>query len=320
MKTIVVREFGAPEVLKLEEKSDLEPSENQILIRIKAVGVNPVETYIRLGQYPKVPDLPFTPGKDAAGIVEKIGENITGFKVGDRVLTTNSLTGTYAEFCLCGEHQLIKLPDNISFEQGAGVFTPYATAFRALFQKAKAKSGETILIHGASGGVGMAAIQWAKNAGLKVIGTASSEEGKKLVKEQGADYVFDHSDENYLNEIKEATNGKGVDIILEMLANVNLVKDFDVLAQFGRIPIIGNRGTLDFNPRLAMSKDASLYGMSLFNAPPDEMREIHEAIYDGLAKGFLNPIVGKIFDLKNAPEAHREVIEGKAFGKIILIT
>ncbi|MGI8469900.1 MAG: NADPH:quinone reductase [Pyrinomonadaceae bacterium] len=318
MKAIIVREFGAPEVLKLEETPNLEPNENQILVRVKAAGVNPVDTYVRSGQYASKPNLPYTPGKDAAGIVEKTGANITKFKTGDRVLTADSISGTYAEFCLCEEKHLINLPDNISFEQGAGVFVPYATSYRALFQKAKGKSGETVLIHGASGGVGIAAIQWAKNAGLEIIGTTSSDEGKKLVKEQGADFVFDHQGENYLDEIKAATGGKGVEIILEMLANKNLVKDFEVLAMFGRISIIGNRGSLDFNPRLAMGKDASIFGMSLFNAPAGEMNKIHAAIFDGLSKGFLNPIVGKEFELKDAAQAHHAVIEEKAFGKIVL--
>lgn len=318
MKAIIVRNFGEPEVLKFEETATPEPNENQISVRVKAAGVNPVDTYIRAGNYAQKPDLPYTPGKDAAGIVEKIGANVTKFAVGDRVLTADSVSGTYAEFCLCEEKHLIKLPENVSFEQGAGVFVPFATAFRALFQKAKIKKGETILIHGASGGVGTAAVQWAKKAGATVIGTASSEEGKRLVEEQGADFVFDHSQENYLNEIVEATNGKGVDAIIEMLANVNLVKDFDVLAKFGRIVVVGNRGSLDFNPRLTMGKDASIYGMSLFNAPPLEMKEIHEAIYDGLKKGDLHPIVGKKYALADAVKAHREVIESKAFGKIVL--
>ena len=318
MKAITVRQFGAPEVLKLEEVADLEPSANQILVRVKASGINPVDTYIRAGLHAQKPNLPFTPGKDAAGIVEKVGSSIKKFKVGDRVLTADSITGTYAEFSLCEENHLIKLPENVSFEQGAGVFVPFATAYRALFQKAKARKGETILVHGASGGVGIAAVQWAKNAGLKVIGTASSVEGKKLVKEQGANFVFDHSNENYLSEIKEATNGRGVEVILEMLANVNLVKDFEVLAMFGRISVIGNRGSLDFNPRLVMGKDASIFGMSLFNAPKAEMKEIYKAIFDGLAKGFLNPIVGRTFALSKAAAAHHAVIEDKAFGKIVL--
>ena len=254
MKAIIVKEFGAPEVLKFEETADLEPDENQVLVKVEAAGVNPVDTYIRSGTHAQKPFLPYTPGKDAAGTIEKIGANISEFKTGDRVLTTGSITGTYAEFCLCEENQLIKLPENISFEQGAGVFVPYATSYRALFQKASGKSGETVLVHGASGGVGIAAIQWAKNAGLKVIGTASSEEGKNLVREQGADFVFDHSKENYFDEIKDATDGKGVDVILEMLANENLAKDFEILKMFGRITVIGNRGSLDFNPRLAMGK------------------------------------------------------------------
>ena len=320
MKAIIIREFGAADVMKLEDVPNLRPSDNQILVKIKAAGVNPVDTYIRAGTYAQKPDLPYTPGKDGAGIVEAIGQSVTKFKIGDRVLTADSVSGTYAEFCLCEEKHLIKLPVDISFEQGAGVFVPFATSYRALFQKAKAQKGETVLVHGASGGVGIAAVQWAKNAGLKVIGTASSDEGKKLVKEQGAEFVLNHADEDYLEEIKQITGGEGVNVILEMLANVNLVKDFDVLAMFGRISIIGNRGSLDFNPRLVMGKDAGIFGMALFNAPDEEMKEIHAAIFDGLSKGFLNPIVGKTFALKEAAQAHRAVIEEKAFGKIILQT
>ena len=318
MKAITVRQFGEPEVMEFAEVDDLHPEDNQVLVKIESAGVNPVDTYIRQGTHAQKPDLPYTPGKDGAGIIERVGGNVDEAKVGERVYTANPVSGTYAEYCLCKEDQVHKLPKDVTFEQGAGVFTPYATSYRALIQKAKAKSGETVLIHGASGGVGTAAIQWAKNANLKIIGTASSKDGKNLVKEQGADFVFDHSSENYLEEIKEATNGKGVDIILEMLANKNLVKDFDVLAKFGRITIIGSRGSLEFDPRLAMGKDAAINGMSLFNASQEDMCEINEAIYEGLSQGFLNPIVGKTFRLSEAAKAHRAVIEEKAFGKIVL--
>jgi NADPH2:quinone reductase len=320
MKAIVAREFGAADVMKLEDVEPPEPQETQVLVRIKAAGVNPVDTYILSGAYAQKPALPYTPGKDGAGIVEKTGANVSKFKPGDRVLTADAGSGTYAEFAVFDEKQLIRLPENVSFKEGAGVFVPYATAYRALFQKARGKAGETVLVHGASGGVGIAGIQWAKNAGLTVIGTASSEEGRKLVTEQGANYVVDHSQENYLSEILEITNGKGVEIILEMLANVNLQKDFEVLAKFGRVSIIGNRGSLEFNPRAIMSKDASVFGLSLFNAPDAEMDEIHAAIFDGLEAGFLKPIVGKTFPLEQAIEAHRAVIEEKAFGKIVLTT
>ena len=340
MKAILVREFGEPDVMKLEDVSLPQPTSTQVLVKVKAIGVNPVETYIRSGNYPSKPNLPYTPGKDASGVVEAIGEGVTKFKTGDRVYTADSITGTYAEFTLCEEKDLGRLPDNISFEQGAGIWTPYATAYRALFQKAKAAKGETVLIHGASGGVGIAAIQWAKNAGLTVIGTASSEEGKKLIAEQGADHVRDHLSEppavadgltragdspKIIRDNKHqppATTGGSdlaVDVIIEMLANVNLQIDFEALAMFGRIVIVGNRGSLDFNPRVIMGKDATVYGMALFNSLQSDRDQIHVAIFDGLSKGYLTPIIRKTMPLADAPQAHHEIIENKSLGKVILI-
>lgn len=319
MKAIRVREFGAPEVLRSEEIEDLEPQAGQVLVRVKAVGINPVDTYIRAGTYTRKPDLPYTPGSDAAGVVADVGANVQKVKVGSRVYVAGTATGAYAEYCLAEENQVFPLPENVSFEQGSGVFVPYATAYRALFQRAAAQAGETVLIHGASGGVGVAAIQLARHAGLKIIGTAGSEAGRDLVMNEGADYVFDHKTENYLSQIAEITENKGVNIILEMLANVNLAKDFDVLAMYGRIAIIGNRGSLDFNPRLAMSKDAAILGMSLFNTPPAQMEEIHRAIGQGLAEGYLKPVVAETLPLAEAAAAHRRVLENNHLGKIVLI-
>jgi NADPH:quinone reductase len=319
MKAIVVHEYGDPEVMKLEEVPTPLPARGQALVKVEAVGVNPVDTYLRSGTYANAPTPPYTPGKDAAGIVERIGDGVTKFKKGDRVYTAGSISGTYAEYSLCEEGHLGRLPDNVGFEEGAGIWTPYATSYRALFQKASAKTGETVLIHGASGGVGVAAIQWAKHAGLRVIGSASSKEGTDLVKEQGADHVVDHTNDNHLGEVRDITNGNGVDVIIEMLANVNLAKDFGALAMFGRITVVGNRGSLDFNPRLIMGKDATVYGMSLFNAPPEAMSEIHQSIFAGLSEGFLKPVIGDSIPLAEAPRAHRQVIESKAFGKIILV-
>jgi NADPH2:quinone reductase len=280
--------------------------------------VNPVETYIRSGVYPSAPPLPYTPGKDAAGTVEAVGHDVTKWKAGDRVYTANSITGTYAEFTLCDEADLGRLPANISFEQGSGIWTPYATAYRALFQKAGAKSGETVLIHGASGGVGVAAIQWAKNAGLTVIGTASSDNGRELALKSGADHVLDHTNETHFAQIKQLTDGRGVEVIIEMLANINLERDFEALTMFGRIVVVGNRGTLEFNPRVIMGKDATVFGMALFNAPRPDFDQIHAAIFDGLVGGYLVPAIARSFSLIDAPAAHREVIGAKAAGKIVL--
>ena len=319
MKAIVVREFGEPEVMKIEDVELPDPTGTQVLVRIRAAGVNPVDTYLRTGIHAHAPKLPYTPGKDAAGVVESVGEAVTKFKIGDRVYTADSLTGTYAEYSLCEEKQLGRLPDHVGFEQGAGIWTPYATSYRALFQKAGGRSGESVLIHGASGGVGLAAVQWARNAGLTVFGTASSKEGRELVARKGADHVLDHTDEDHYDEIRELSGGKGVDIIVEMLANVNLENDFGALAMFGRIVVVGNRGSLQFTPRLAMTKDATIYGMSLFNAPQPSRDEIHAAIFDGLTAGYLDPVVREAMPLIEAPRSHREVIESKALGKIVLV-
>jgi NADPH:quinone reductase len=319
MKSIIVREFGNPEVMRLEEVRTPRPSGTQVLVRIHAAGVNPVDTYLRTGIHAHAPKLPYTPGKDGAGVVKAIGDGVTKWKVGDRVYTANSVTGTYAEYSICEEIDLGRLPNSVSFEKGAGIWTPYATSFRALFQKAGARSGETVLVHGASGGVGVAAVQWAKNAGLTVIGTASSDDGKDLVKASGADHVLDHSDDSQYDQINEITGGRGVDVVIEMLANVNLENDFKSLAMFGRIVVVGNRGSLEFTPRNAMGKDATIYGMSLFNSSQQDRDEIHAAIYKGLSEGYLDPTVSRTFPLSEAAGAHHAVMENKALGKIILV-
>lgn len=319
MKAIVVREFGPPEVMKLEDVETPQPVATQVLVKIHAAGVNPVDTYLRTGIHAHAPNLPYTPGKDGAGTVEAVGDEVTKFKKGDRVYTANSISGTYAEFALCNEVDLGRLPDNVSFEQGAGIWTPYATAYRALFQKAEARLGDTVLVHGASGGVGIAAVQWAKNADLTVIGTASSAEGQRLVSQQGADAVFDHTNEDHLSELREFTAGKGVDVIIEMLANVNLERDFEALAMFGRIVVVGSRGSLEFTPRQLMTKDATLYGMSLFNSPRSDRDQIQAAIFNGLSDEALKPVISRAFSLADGSLAHHAVIEHRALGKMILI-
>src|SRR5262249_43143180 len=147
--------------LRLEEVQAPQPGPGQVLVRMHAIGVNPVETYIRAGTYARLPQLPYTPGNDGAGVVERIGSGGTEFKPGDRVYTAGSLSGTYAEFALCQKEQVHPLSANVSFAQGAAVGTPYATAYRGLLQRAVAKPGETVLVHGASGAVGTAAVQLA---------------------------------------------------------------------------------------------------------------------------------------------------------------
>src|SRR5436189_479778 len=320
MKAIRVHEFGGPEVLRLEEVPTPQPGAGQVLVRMHAIGVNPVETYIRAGTYALKPTLPYTPGNDGAGVVEQIGDSVTEFKAGDRVYTAGSISGTYAEFALCKTAQAHPLPANASFAQGAAMGTPYATAYRGLFQRAQAKPGETVLIHGASGGVGTAAVQLARAHGLRVLGTAGSDEGLKLAREQGAHEVFDHRAPEHFEQVMKATGGHGVDVIVEMLANVNLGNDLTILAKGGRVVIIGSRGPVEIDPRNTMQRDADVRGMILPNTPPAEMASIHAALVLGLENGTLRPVIGKEFQLSEAAQAHRAVMESGSLGKIVLRT
>ncbi|MBA2434247.1 MAG: NADPH:quinone reductase [Chthoniobacterales bacterium] len=319
MKAIRVEEFGEPGVMKLVEVPMPEPGRGQLLVKLHAAGVNPVETYIRAGTYARKPALPFTPGNDGAGVVEKIGEGVSEFRPGDRVYLAGSSSGTYAEYALSGVAQVHRLPEKASFAQGAAMGTPYATAYRGLVQRGGTQPNDIVLVHGASGGVGTAAVQIAVARGMHVLGTAGTERGRELVREQGAHEVFDHHATDYLASIKKATGGRGVDVILEMLANVNLGHDLTILAPRGRVVVIGNRGRVEIDARETMSRDADIRGMVLPNTPPDELASLHAALVAGLDDGTLRPVVGKELSLREAPQAHRSVLEPGAFGKIVLL-
>jgi NADPH2:quinone reductase len=319
MKAIRVHEFGGPEVLKLEDVPDLRSGAGQVLVRVKAAGVNPYDTYMRQGTYATKPELPYTPGSDAAGTVDSVGEGVAGLAPGDRVYVGGTITGAYAGETLAEAWQVHPLPPIVTFAQGAGVNVPYATAFRALWQIARAQAGETVLIHGASGGVGVAGVQLARAAGLTVIGTGGTERGRELVAVQGAHHVLDHRAPDYLDELMKLTGGRGVDVILEMLANVNLAKDLSVLAHKGRVVVIGNRGNIEINPREIMRRDAAVLGMMLWMASRQELASIHAGIVAGLENGSLRPVVGKELPLAEASQAHRAVMEPGAYGKIVLV-
>jgi len=319
VKAIRVKEFGGPEVLRLEEVPTPRPGPGQVLMRMHAIGINPVETYIRAGTYARLPELPYTPGNDGAGVVEQAGADVSEFKTGDRIYIAGSISGTYAEFALCQADQVHPLPPNVSFAQGAAIGTPYATAYRGLLQRANAKPGETALVHGASGGVGTAAVQLARAHGLRVLGTAGSDDGIKHVRQQGAHEAFDHRAPDHFEQIMKATGGHGVDVIVELLANVNLGKDLTILAKGGRVVIIGSRGRVEINPRDTMQRDADVRGMILPNTPPAELASIHAALVASLENGTLHPVIGKEFPLAEAAEAHRAVMKPGALGKIVLV-
>jgi len=320
MKAIVVREFGDPDVLKVEETAMPSPGAGQVLVRVMAAGVNPADTYTRAGTYAVKPSLPYTPGTDGAGVVESVGAEVASVKKGDRVYLSRSIPGTYAEYALATETQVHRLPDQVGFPEGAGIFVPYGTAYHALFHHAKARPGETLLVHGASGGVGIAALQFARSRGLVAYGTAGSQAGQDLALREGARLVFDHGDQGHRDKLLAATDGKGFDVILEMLANVNLGDDLKLLARDGRVVVIGSRGDVTITPRDLMGRRGSVHAFTLWAITEEEESEIHAALAAGMERGDLKPVVGRKFPLAEAAAAHRAVMEKEAFGKIVLQT
>ena len=319
MKAILVHEFGGPEVLKLEEVPTPRPAAGQVLVRIHAAGVNPYDTYMRSGLYPIKPPLPYTPGSDAAGSVEAVGEGVTKVKKGDRVYTAKTLTGAYAEYALTLESQVHPLPAKITYAQGAGIWVPYGTAYHALHQCTKARAGESLLIHGASGGVGIAAAQMASAMGMTVLGTAGTEKGLELAMREGAHHVFNHTKPDYREQILKTTGGLGVNLILEMLANVNLGHDLKLLATHGRVIVIGSRGDVTISPRDIMSRQGSILAFAVWGLTEAEEKEIHAGILAGLENGTQSPVIGKEIPLSDAPRAHKEILQPGAYGKIVLV-
>ena len=324
MKAICVRKTGGPDVLVLEEFPDPVPGEGQLVVRIHAAGVNPVDVYIRSAAQGRNPALPYVPGLDGAGVIESVGPGAAGCSVGDRVYLSGTvphpLNGTYAERALCTAAHVHPLPAHLTFGQGAAVNVAYATAYRAIVDRASARPGETILVHGGSGGVGIASIQIARAMGMTVLATAGTPRGSALVVEQGAHHVFDHRAPDYLAAIAAATSGRGVDVIIEMIANVNLDRDLGLLARNGRVVVVGNRGRVEIDARQTMGRDAAILGMTLMNATPDDRVRIHAALDAGLANGTLRPVVGREFPLADAAAAHAAVMQAGAYGKIVLVT
>ncbi|MEK7380678.1 MAG: NADPH:quinone reductase [Gemmatimonadota bacterium] len=322
MRAIVVSEFGGAEVMELGTWPDPKPGPGQVLIEVHAAGVNPVDTYIRSGVYAKLPELPFVPGWDGAGRVLAVGTGVAALAEGDRVYFSGTVAGraigSYAELAVCGEVQVFPLPDRLSYPQGASIGVPYATAYRALFQRGNARSGEWVLIHGASGAVGTAAVQLARVHGLTVIGTAGTPGGVALVQREGAHHGVLHGTPETAARISELTQGRGVDLIIEMLANRNLDTDLSLLANQGRVVVVGNRGRVEIDPRQTMARESTILGVSLWHASDLELREVHLRMAPDLAGGRLTPLVGRSFPLGEAARAHREILAGGAMGKIVL--
>lgn len=324
MKAVRVHRFGGPEVLSLEHNVPLpEIKDNQVLVRVLYAGVNPVETYIRDGQYPVLPDLPYTPGSDAAGYVHQLGCNVTSLKVGDRVFvagtsTSSTNTGSYAQFVVSQDTYVFPLHERLSFAQGAALGVPFFTAYKALILRAQAKPGEVVLIHGASGAVGTAAVQIARAIGATVVGTAGTKDGMDVVSKCGAHHVFNHNHKSYEKKMTEHL-GTHFDVIIEHLANKNLGHDLQMLKSGARVMVVGCRGTVNINPRNLMLPEASIRGVSLGTSTPAEWSEMGAAIVAGIESGWVNPVINREYGMDEIQQTHHDIIHSKgAKGKLVL--
>merc|ERR1712142_116136 len=312
MKAVRVHRFGGPEVPEV--------GDDQVLIRVMFAGVNPVETYIREGQYSRLPDLPYTPGSDAAGYVQQLGRNVTTLKVGDRVFVsgTSTNTGSYSQYVVSDSTYVFPLHPRLSFAQGASLGVPFFTAYKALILRAETKPGETVLVHGASGAVGTAAVQIARALGAIVVGTAGTKEGMDVVSKCGAHHVFNHNHKNYDKKMVEHL-GTGFDVIIEHLANINLGHDIQMLKEKARVMIVGCRGAVSINPRHLMLPEASIRGVSLGSTTPTEWSEMGAAIVAGIEAGWVSPVINKEYTMDQVAQVHHDIVHSKgAKGKLVL--
>ncbi len=320
MKAIKIAGYGGADVLKISETEPKpSPAQGQVLVKISAAGVNFVDIYQRRGTYPV--KLPFIPGLEASGVVEAVGKNTRGARIGDLVAYTGHL-GSYSEYTVIDAERLIKLPKELSFEQGAAFPLQGMTAHYLIHDFRKLKKGDTVLIHAAAGGVGRLLVQWAKHIGATVIGTVSTEEKAHAAREAGADHVILYSKQDFAAETKKFTDGRGADLILDGVAKSTFPGDLEAVALRGHIVVFGSSsGPADpVAPNSFGAKSISLSGGSLGNfiATRKDLLRRSTDVLNAVRAGWLKLRIDHVLPLDQAEKAHR-LLEGRqTIGKIVL--
>jgi len=321
MKAVVFDHLGGPEVLQLGEAPDPAVRRGKVLIKNHAIGINFADTLFRQGQYAMQPKLPDIPGLEAAGVVEAVGDGVEGIKPGDRV--TSIGMKTYAEYSLASAGQVMALPDSVSFEQGAAFPIQVLTAYHMLFTSHNLAADQSVIVHSAAGGVGLAAVQIAKAGGARVIGTVSTDEKAALAKEYGADEVINYATQDFAEETLKLTDGRGVDLILDAVGKPTLEKGLSCLAPFGHLILYGRSGGVPDPLNLfgLLQKSIKVSGFILYTV--SAMPEVHQkGIRQSLQlmdEGKLKLLIGKSFPLAEAAEAHRHMESRQSVGKLVLI-
>lgn len=321
-KAIRFSKTGGPEVLVLEDVQVGDPGPGQARVRNHAAGLNYLDTYQRSGMY-KI-ELPSGLGQEGAGVVEAVGSGVTNVKAGDRVAYASAPVGAYSDVRLMPAERLVKLPEAISFEQGAAMMLKGMTAEYLLRRVYKVKPGDTIVFHAAAGGVGLIACQWAKALGATVIGTVGSDEKAALAKAHGCDHPIVYTRENFTARVKEITGGKGVPVVYDSVAKDTFMGSLDCLQPFGLLAVFGaSSGPVPpFDINLLQQK-GSLFltrpTLVTYNAKTEALAESAKALFDVVTSGKVKIEVNQRYPLKDAAQAHRDLEARKTTGSTILI-
>lgn len=322
MRALVCKEYGPPEKLVIENYSDPRPGEGEVLVDVMAAGINFPDVLVIGGNYQVKTPPPFVPGNEAAGVVEAVGEGVTRFKAGDRVIIT-PVGGGFAEKCVVAEDLCLPLPDSMNFEQGAGFTITYATSYHAFRQSTELKPGETVLVLGAAGGVGITAVEIAKVLGAKVIAAASSDEKLQFAREAGADETINYSETSLRDAVKELTGGKGVDVVYDPVGGELAQMALRSLAWQGRYLVIGFAcGEIpNFPANIALLKEASIIGVwwgTWGKHNPGSLLQNMMELTDMVDRGQLSPRVTESYSLDQYVEAFAAITERRARGKVVL--
>jgi NADPH2:quinone reductase len=322
-KAIRVYETGGPEVMKWEEYDPGMPGPGEALVRHEAVGVNFIDIYHRSGLY-AVPSLPMTPGLEGAGIVESVGEGVSEVAAGDRVAYAGGPPGAYAEKRIIPAHRLVRLPDEISTREAAGMMLRGMTARYLLHGCYPVKSGDRILIHAAAGGVGLLVCQWARSKGAKVLGTAGTQEKADLARAHGCDYPILYQEEDFVARVKEITGGRGVDVVYDSVGQATFMKSLDCLRPFGMMVSFGqSSGSIAPVDLSILAAKGSLFltrpSLMTYTARREDLLAHARDLFRVVAEGAVKVEIRQTYPLSEAARAHRDVEARRTTGSSILL-
>lgn len=323
MRAVEISQFGPPEVLKVVERPDPVPAAGEILIDVAAAGVNRPDVIQRLGKYPPPPGASDLPGLEVAGVVAAVGADVRGWSVGDPICALLA-GGGYAERAAVPHEQCLPIPKGLTAIQAAGIPETFFTVWTNVFQRGKLTAGETILIHGGTSGIGTTAIQLAKAFGARVFATAGTDEKCAAIVKLGAEHAFNYKTEDWVAEAKRVTDGRGVNLILDIVGGDYIGRNLDLLAIEGRLLQIAflksPKAEIDFS--VLMRKRCTITGSTLRPRSPAEKgviaRDLLEHVWPLLERGTVAPVIHKVFPLADAAAAHRLMEESTHIGKLVL--